>query len=103
MFDGQPPSWPAAKAGPCRHRTLVSPVRDGRSINSGASGSIFRQVRGLCCDATAELTMHPVYILAFVTFFLLAGFLVWNLISVRRNQKTGGKTSGLGGPNDPLS
>ncbi len=47
--------------------------------------------------------MHPVYILAFVTFFLLAGFLVWNLISVRRNQKTGGKTSGLGGPNDPLS
>jgi hypothetical protein len=47
--------------------------------------------------------MHPVYILAFVTFLLLGGFLVWNLISVRRNQKTGGKTSGLGGPNDPMS
>ncbi len=49
------------------------------------------------------MTFHPVYLLAFATFFLVVGFLVWNLISVRRNQKTGGKTSGLGGPNDPLA
>ncbi len=46
---------------------------------------------------------HPVYILAIVTFLLVIAFLAWNLISVRRNQKTGGKTSGLGGPNDPLA
>ncbi len=47
--------------------------------------------------------VHPVYLLALATFVLVAGFLVWNLVSVRRNQKTGGKTSGLGGPNDPLA
>ena len=46
---------------------------------------------------------HPVYLLAFLTFLLVIAFLVWNLISVRRNQKTGDKTSGIGGPNDPLS
>ena len=47
--------------------------------------------------------VHPVYLLALATFVLVIGFLLWNLISVRRNQKTGGKTSGLGGPNDPLA
>lgn len=46
---------------------------------------------------------HPLYLLAFLTFILVLGFLGWNLLSVRRNQKTGGKTSGIGGPNDPMS
>jgi hypothetical protein len=47
--------------------------------------------------------MHPVYILAFATFILIIGFLVWNLQSVRRHQKYGGKAKGIGGPNDPIS
>ena len=47
--------------------------------------------------------MHPLYLLAFVTFLLVLGFLAWNLLSVRRHQKTGGKASGIGGPNDPIS
>ncbi len=46
---------------------------------------------------------HPLYLLAFLTFLLILGFLVWNLVSVRRKQQTGGKTSGLGGPNDPMA
>jgi hypothetical protein len=46
---------------------------------------------------------HPLYLLAFLTFFLVLAFLIWNRISLRRNQQTGGKTSGLGGPNDPLA
>lgn len=46
---------------------------------------------------------HPLYLRAFATFFLVQGFLVWNRISLRRNQQTGGKTSGLGGPNGPLA
>ena len=44
---------------------------------------------------------HPLYLLVFATFLLLIGFLVWSKISTKRSQK--GKTSGLGGPNDPLS
>lgn len=50
--------------------------------------------------------MHPVYILAFVTFILVIAFLVWNLLSVRQHQKTGGRgheTTGVGGPNDPMA
>ncbi|HYZ64171.1 MAG TPA: hypothetical protein VE650_17110 [Acetobacteraceae bacterium] len=47
--------------------------------------------------------MHPVYLLAFAIFALVIGYLVWNRTSVRRNQATGGRTGGLGGPNDPLS
>jgi hypothetical protein len=46
---------------------------------------------------------HPLYLLAFITFLLVIGFLGWNLLSVRRNQKTGGQTSGIGGPNDPMA
>ena len=49
------------------------------------------------------MSVHPVYLLALATFLMVIGFLVWNLISVRRNQKTGGHTSGLGGPNDPMA
>ncbi len=47
--------------------------------------------------------MHPIWLLAFVTFFAILGFLVWNLISTRRRHTTGGNTSGLGGPNDPMA
>jgi hypothetical protein len=47
--------------------------------------------------------MHPLYILAFATFLLVIGFGVWNWISTRRHQKTGGNVSGLGGPADPMS
>ena len=47
--------------------------------------------------------MHPVYILAFVTFLAFIAFGVWNYISTRRNQQTGGRTSFLGGPADPMS
>ena len=46
---------------------------------------------------------HPLYLLAFVTFLLVIEFLGWNLLSVKRNQQTGGKASGIGGPNDPMS
>ncbi len=46
---------------------------------------------------------HPLFLLALATFVLVIGFLVWNVVSVRRNQATGGKTSGLGGPNDPMA
>ena len=49
------------------------------------------------------IPISPVYLLAIATLVLVVAFLVWNLISVRRNQKTGGKTSGLGGPNDPMA
>ena len=46
---------------------------------------------------------HPLFWLAFVTFVLVIGFAVWNYLSVKRNQETGGKTDGIGGPNDPLA
>jgi hypothetical protein len=47
--------------------------------------------------------MHPLFILAFATLFAVVAFGAWNLISTRRNQKTGGDVSGLGGPADPMS
>jgi len=28
---------------------------------------------------------------------------IWTIASTRRNQKTGGNTSGIGGPNDPMA
>ena len=46
---------------------------------------------------------NPIIILALVTLGLVLVFLIWNYLSVRRNQATGGKTSGLGGPNDPMA
>ncbi len=46
---------------------------------------------------------HPLYWLVFATFFVLLGFLGWSKLSVKRNQQTGGNTSGIGGPNDPLA
>ncbi len=47
--------------------------------------------------------MHPVWLLAFVTFFAVAGVAGWSWLSAKRNQETGGNTSGIGGPNDPLA
>ena len=46
---------------------------------------------------------HPLFLLFAATLIILLGFLAWNLISTKRRHATGGKTSGLGGPNDPLS
>ena len=46
---------------------------------------------------------HPLYWLVFATFGVLLGFLGWSKLSVKRNQQTGGKTSGIGGPNDPMA
>lgn len=47
--------------------------------------------------------MDWILALSLGTFALLALFLIWNRISVKRYQQTGGRASGLGGPNDPLS
>lgn len=49
------------------------------------------------------MSNHPLYILVFATFVLLIGFLGWSKLSTKRSQETGGHTSGIGGPNDPLS
>lgn len=46
---------------------------------------------------------HPLFLLVIATLVVALGFLFWNLASVRRNQRTGGKTSGIGGPNDPMA
>ncbi len=46
---------------------------------------------------------HPLFILVFATLAVLIGFLVWSKISTVRSIQTGGHTSGLGGPNDPIS
>lgn len=47
--------------------------------------------------------MHPLIILPLATFILLLGYLIWNWYSTKRSQETGGKTDGIGGPNDPLA
>jgi hypothetical protein len=47
--------------------------------------------------------VHPVWLLAFVTLIVVMGVGIWSWLSTKRHQQTGGKTSGLGGPNDPLS
>jgi hypothetical protein len=47
--------------------------------------------------------MHPVYILAFVTFIAVMAVGGWSWLSAKRHQQTGGHTSGIGGPNDPLA
>ncbi len=49
------------------------------------------------------MTGHPLFLLVFVSLFLLIAFLVWSKISTDRSIKTGGHTTGIGGPNDPLS
>ncbi len=48
--------------------------------------------------------MHNVYILPIFTILVVAGLGAWNLMSVREQQRTGGKkASGFGGPNDPIA
>jgi hypothetical protein len=49
------------------------------------------------------MSTHPLYLLVFVTLLCVVAFLLWNLLSVKRHQQTGGKTSGIGGPNDPMA
>jgi hypothetical protein len=46
--------------------------------------------------------MHPLYLLAFATFVLVIGFVLWNIVSVRRH-RFGADVAGPGGPNDPIS
>lgn len=46
--------------------------------------------------------MHNVYILPIFTILVVIGLAAWNWASIKRHQETGGKTSGLGGPNDPM-
>lgn len=46
---------------------------------------------------------HPLFLLVIATMVVLVGFLVWNLMPVRRHPKTGGKTSGLGGPPEHMA
>lgn len=47
--------------------------------------------------------MDWILALALGTFVLVIAFLLWNRASTKRHQETGGNTSGIGGPNDPLS
>jgi hypothetical protein len=49
------------------------------------------------------MSTSPIFTLALVTFGLVLGFLGWNWLSVKKNQETGGKTTGIGGPNDPMA
>jgi len=46
---------------------------------------------------------HPLFLLAIVTLLIVAAFGIWNFLSVRRRQKYGRSTTGIGGRNDPLS
>jgi len=46
--------------------------------------------------------MHPLILLPVATFIILIGYLGWNWYSTKRNLETGGKTSGAGGPKDPM-
>lgn len=46
---------------------------------------------------------HPLFLLFVLTLLILLAFLGWNWISTKRRHETGGNTSGLGGPNDPLA
>jgi hypothetical protein len=47
--------------------------------------------------------MDWILVLAIVTFVLVIAFLVWNRVSLKQHQDTGGRTAGIGGLNDPLS
>jgi hypothetical protein len=46
--------------------------------------------------------MHPLWLLAFATFVLVIGFLVWTRVSTGRH-RFGANPKGIGGINDPLS
>ncbi len=47
--------------------------------------------------------MDWVLTLSLATFACVLAFLIWNRQSTKAHQKTGGNTTGIGGPNDPLS
>ena len=47
--------------------------------------------------------MHPVYLLAFLTFGLIIAYLVWNRISTGRHKFGPNNPAGLGGENDPIA
>ena len=51
--------------------------------------------------------MDPILLLALATFILVVGFLLWNRMSTKRHQETGGHPEGnalgIGGLADPLS
>jgi hypothetical protein len=48
--------------------------------------------------------MHPLFVLAIVTLLAVIAFAIWNLMSVHRNQQTGGNAvEGIGGVADPMS
>lgn len=47
--------------------------------------------------------MDVILILALGTFAIVVAFLIWNKMSVKRHQQTGGKADGIGGPNDPMA
>jgi hypothetical protein len=47
--------------------------------------------------------MHPLFLLVFVTLLAVIAFGVWNWVSLRRHQQTGGNVSGFGGAADPMS
>jgi hypothetical protein len=63
-------------------------------------GCLLRPVTNV---GTEISTMHPLFVLAFMTFAGLLAFLAWNYYSTRRNQETGGRTTGVGGPDDPMA
>lgn len=46
--------------------------------------------------------MHPLFLLAGLTFILIIAFLVWNLISTKRH-RFGKNPTGIGGAHDPLA
>jgi hypothetical protein len=46
--------------------------------------------------------MHPLFLLAFATFALVVGFLIWTRMSTARHSFRR-DVSGVGGPNDPLA
>lgn len=48
------------------------------------------------------MSSHPLYLLVFFTFILVAGFAYWSRLSAKKHAEHGGHSSGIGGPNDPL-
>jgi hypothetical protein len=46
---------------------------------------------------------HPLFLLAIATLLIVAAIGAWSLLSVKRRQKYGRATKGVGGPNDPMA
>lgn len=47
--------------------------------------------------------MDWILVLALATFVAVIAFLLWNRASTKARHETGGNTSGIGGPSDPLA